>query len=769
MIVADLASSLSDAAAAIVDPLLTPTGLIATAVVAVLAGGWFAARRSDNTRVAGPLATIGPAVGVLWLQIVYFPIQGGMYLFGLEMGVLIALVAVGMALIYRANRILNFAQTDLGLVPTVLAVDLIVYSGLNYFVSFSIGLVAAIVLGAVVELAIIRRFFRSPRLILTVATIGLSQLLLVGSLMVPTLIFGKQPASEKITTGLTWSFELFPRIYSAEDIVALILAPIVLIGVALFLRYTNIGIGIRASAERADRAALLGVPVKRLQTIVWVIATVMSFLGVFLRASTLGLPLVSTPSYTALLVALAALMLGRLTNLASVALAAVALGLLEQAVVLNSSNSPELFLPIVALIILGTLLLRKTGQSRTEQDTASSWQAADEVRPVPRELRRVPEVVAVRWGLPVLGAAVLLALPIWLGPSDVFKAAAVVVFGIIGMSIVVLTGWAGQVSLGQMSFVAVGATMGALATKEWGLDLFLALLIAGVAGAVAAIVVGLPALRVRGLFLAVTTLAFAVATSSYLLNRKHFAWIPDGQVPRRPLFGAIDLTEQRSMYYLVLAVGLACYLALRGVRRSRTGRVLLAQRENERGVQSYGVNLTRAKLSAFALSGFMAAIAGCLYVHLSERFVEAPFTADQSFAVFTSTVVGGLGALSGGFLGSLYFNGGTWYLKGLWQLLPSALGVLIVLMVLRGGLGGLVFQVRDVWLRSVARRNGIVVPSLLADVRTEDQEQVLAHAEEAVEEHDGSGPGASDPAAATPDREDVAAPDAPVSAGGGAS
>ena len=122
MIVADLASSLSDAAAAIVDPLLTATGLIATAAVAVLAGGWFAARRSDNTRVAGPLATIGPAVGVLWLQIVYFPIQGGMYLFGLEMGVLIALVAVGMALIYRANRILNFAQTDLGLVPTVAAI-----------------------------------------------------------------------------------------------------------------------------------------------------------------------------------------------------------------------------------------------------------------------------------------------------------------------------------------------------------------------------------------------------------------------------------------------------------------------------------------------------------------------------------------------------------------------------------------------------------------------------------------------------------------------
>ena len=768
MIATTVTEWLGDAASTIVDPLLTGTGLVATALLAAAIGGWYAARQAGSTSLTRPLAALGPAAAIIWLQVVYFPIPEGIYGLGIELGMLGALVAVGMALIYRANRILNFAQNDLGLVPTVLAVDLIVYSGLNYFVSFFLGLAAAIALGALVELAIIRRFFRSSRLILTVATIGLSQLLLVGSIMVPTLIFGEEPASESIKTGLDWSFELAPRIYRAEDILAIVLAPLALIGVALFLRYTNAGIGIRASAERADRAALLGVPVKRLQTLVWVLATVLSFLGVFMRASVLGLPLVSTVSYTALLMALAALMLGRMTNLLAVAAAAIALGVLEQAVIWNSSNSPELFQPILALIILGVLLLRKTGQSRTEHDTASSWQAADEVRPVPREVRKVPEVIAVRWGLPIVGAAVLLALPLWLGPSDMFKAAAVAVFGIIGMSIVVLTGWAGQVSLGQMSFVAIGAGVGALATKTWGLDLFLALIVAGVVGAIAAVIVGLPALRVRGLFLAVTTLAFAVTTSAYLLNRKHFAWIPEGQITRKPLFGAIDLTEQWAMYYVILAAALACYLALRSIRRSRTGRVLLAQRENERGVQSYGVNLTRAKLSAFALSGFMAAIAGCLYVHLTERFVEGPFTAEQSFNVFTSTVVGGLGVLSGGFFGSLYLNGGSWYLKGLWQLLPSALGVLFVLMVLRGGIGGLVFQVRDTWLRSVARRNGIIVPSLLADVRTDAQDDVLTHAEESVEEHEvPPGDEGDRPPPGAPST--TAADDPAVPTGGGAS
>jgi hypothetical protein len=130
----------------------------------------------------------------------------------------------------------------------------------------------------------------------------------------------------------------------------------------------------------------------------------------------------------------------------------------------------------------------------------------------------------------------------------------------------------------------------------------------------------------------------------------------------------------------------------------------------------------------------MAAFAGSVYVHLAQGFDDTPFAPDQSFAVFTSTVVGGLGSLGGGPLGALYFNGGTWFLKGLWTLLPSALGVLFVLMVLRGGLGGLVFQLRDTWLRSVARRNGIIVPSLVADLRQDTDP--LRRAEAVAEQHD---------------------------------
>ena len=107
-------------------------------------------------------------------------------------------------------------------------------------------------------------------------------------------------------------------------------------------------------------------------------------------------------------------------------------------------------------------------------------------------------------------------------------------YAIIGLSLVVLTGWAGQISLGQMGFVAIGAAVAAKCTSEWNVDITLALLAGGAAGAVAAFVVGLPALRLRGLYLAVTTLVFALAVSSWLLNDLFFGWVPKKRLERLP-------------------------------------------------------------------------------------------------------------------------------------------------------------------------------------------------------------------------------------------
>jgi branched-chain amino acid transport system permease protein len=422
----------------------------------------------------------------------------------------------------------------------------------------------------------------------------------------------------------------------------------------------------------------------------------------------------SALSLAILLRSLAALMLGRLDDLTAIGTSAIALGVLETGVSWHASNS-LLIDPILGVVIVVALLARRRPMSRAVDSEASTWQAAEEVRPVPRELAHLREVQVVRVLAGALALGVAIVLPLLLAPDKSLKASAVLIYAVLGLSLVVLTGWAGQLSLGQVAFFAIGAAVGAKAVGEWHLDLTLALLLAAAAGAVAAVIVGLPALRLRGLYLAVTTLAFSLATTSYLLNRRYFGWIPVDRVDRRPLFGRVDLESTTRMYYVAL-VGLAlAVVALRGLRRSRTGRVLIALRENERTTQSVGISAVRAKLLAFAISGAVASYAGCLFVMHQQAFGEGPYFAGENFTVFTMVVIGGIASVPGALLGALFLRSTQWFLPTNWQLLATGGGVVLVLLVIPGGLGSLLFQVRDAWLRWVAARRHLVVPSLLAD------------------------------------------------------
>ncbi len=671
-----------------------------------------------------PLGPFVPAIAIIALQLIVFPIGIGTWVLGVIVGMLTALVALGLALIYRSSRILNFAQADLGTVPTTLAVGLIAVSGLPYLLGLVIGLAASILLGVVVELAIIRRFFRAPRLLLTVATIGLSQLLIVCGLLLPRLWGNKIFTNLRIPQPFEAEVEIGSQVFRGADILAMIVAPLVLLGLVAFLRGTDVGVALRASADRSDRAALLGIPVRRLQTLVWGLAAALSFAGLFLQVSMFGYSGAGALSAGALVFALSALLIGRLDNLAAVAASAVALRVLDQGVSAKYPSDVARIYLVLAVVLLVVLALRRVSTRRQDVDGVT-LHAADEVRPVPAELRTVPIVRWLRVVIPVALVAVAAALPLVLRPSQELKASTVAVYALIALSVVVLTGWAGQVSLGQMAFVAVGSAVGAVATATWQVDIVVALLAAGAAGAVVAVVVGLPALRQPGLYLAVTTLTFSLACTNFLLNRKEQSWIPQGQVAARPLFRRFDLSSEAAMYEFVLGVVALSFLAVMGIRRSRTGRALIAVRDNERGAAAYSIPVVRAKLTAFALSGFLAAVAGCLLVHVNRGYDEGPFVAAESLGIFTAAVVGGLGSLGGAILGALYLNGGKWFLPTPWNLLPSAVGVLLVLMILPGGLANLMYRGRDALLRRLALRRGIVVSSLLADTAGEDAPEAI--------------------------------------------
>ena len=649
-----------------------------------------------------------PALGLVAVQLVFFGMPAGAWVRGIVLGLLTALLAMGMALVYRANRVINFAQADLGFVPTSLAVGLIVFSGLPYLFGFGVGLVAAVALGAIVELAFVRRFARASRLVLTVATIGITQLLVVLALLVPQM-WDESAASQRIPAPVDWKVTIGTFILSANDLIALIVAPLAMAAVALFLGTTRLGTAIRGSAERSERALMLGIPVAWLSTLVWAIAAGLSFLALFLRAGILGVPLGAALSLSNLVLALAALVIGRLRHLPTVATTAVALGVLEYGVAWNAS-SPLLVAPIVGGAVLIALLLQRRQYGRSDRDEAAAWRLADEVRPLEPWIARLPLVRLLRWGTAAAILVGLAMIPLLLRTDQIIKATAIVVFAVIGLSLVVLSGWAGQISLGQMAFVAVGAAVSGKCTITWNVDMSLALLIGGAAGAVSALVVGLPALRLRGLYLAVTTLVFALAVNSWLLNRQFFDWVPQERIERLPLFGRIDVSTPTRFYGYSLVVFALVFLALRGVRRSRTGRAIVALRENELAAQAFSVSPVPVKLTAFTISGFVAGIAGGLFVHLSQSFDLTSYSAAASLDVFTAAVVGGLGSLFGGVLGAVFLRGSEWFITSPeWRLLSSALGVLVVLLIIPGGLASLVIKIRD-WYVDVVLRHSDTAP-----------------------------------------------------------
>lgn len=691
--------------------------------------------RKGGRRAALVTDSLAPLVALTALAIVLWGPTLGIVLQGALVGAISALLAVGIALVYRANRIVNFAQGDLGVVPAILAILLIApdqvggppdwMTGLPYVVALGIGLLAAILLGFLVEKLFILRFCRAPRLILTVATIGVAQVLTALALFMPRWFGFKALGAPRLDPPFDVTVSLGGVNFDDNDLMVVALVPLLLGGLAWFLRATRVGIAIRGVAERSDRAAMLGVPVGRIQTTVWVITTVLAFTTVFLRSGVISVPIGSVLGVSVLVRALAAAVIGRMESFPRITAAAIGLGIVEQSIVYSTGRDIYVFPVIFAIIVVAMAINRRQRGNRVDDDIVSTWQAVREIRPVPAELRRVPEVRAVRYVLLALAGAVAVALPLLLPDGKLSIATDTAIIATVAVSLVLLTGWAGHVSLGQMAFAAIGGAAGGWITQTAELDLAVGFLVGGLAGALMAVVVGLPAARAGGLTLAVITLSLASATLYWLLNPEFFSWVPRGRFDSDPqLFGRIRIDSEPAFYVLSLGVLAVSVGLLQGIRRSRTGRVLIALRENPKAAESYGVNAVRTMLSAFAFSGFVAAMAGVLYVHhqhgLSNSIGGNPFSPEASLRVFSIAVIGGLGSIPGAIVGTVYVFSLQYYMLPEYRFLATGFGLLVILLILPGGLGAGFAEARDAGLRWVAKRRQILVPSLVADRRADD-------------------------------------------------
>jgi branched-chain amino acid transport system permease protein len=630
-----------------------------------------------------------------------------------------ALLAIGLILIYRTNRFINFSYAAMGSLFGYLAVVMHLEHGAPYFLMFPIAVVLGTGLGAGVEVVIFRRFKDSSRLLITVASIGLAQFLGAIEALIVTGPLKGQAFYGAFEVPISFQQSIGDTSLFGDQLLIIAVVPLVIAGLAWFLLRTDAGVAVRAAAENADRALLLGIPIRRLSTIVWAVAGGLATLTFMLRAPFAGVNLSVTQGPVSLLPALAAAVVARMESLPVAFGTAVALGITES--IVRNNGEPTLASLVVFVVILAALLLQRGKLSRAQLGEGG-LSFGGVVRATPSELRHLREVKWVKYALVAAAFALLAWVPSTFGVSNQIGATYAVVAAMAGVSLVIMTGWGGHISLGQFAFVGIGAVVaGNLIGHR--VDLFFALAAAGAAGGLLALVVGLPALRIRGPFLAVTTLAFAVALDSWFLNPEERGSLMPSLRDKPFLYERFDLGIPYDLYLTSLAfLGLSILVAL-GVRRARSGRVVIATRDNQRASDAAAVPTTNVKLSAFLLAGVIAGIGGGFYMLAVNSIGQNQFEPPLSLDVFTTAIIGGIGSITGAIVGVLAFR----FLEslqalGFYRQAVSGAGLLIVLYLLPGGIGQLLFSIRDRYLRWVAERRGILVPSLVADKRVDDDE-----------------------------------------------
>ncbi len=703
-----------------------PAPLLAIGGLAAGATAGLAAQRSALAQSARSAAVVVASFAAIYLAVyeVWKPTTGVVFI-GASIGLLYGLLAVGIVLLYRSNRIINFAAGSLGTVPAVFF-GLLLTKGFSYWLAFPLALAGGAAMGAGSQKLIIRRFSSSPRLILTVVTIGLAQLCAFVALQFPNWLDIKGLPDQIRTPFTRFKMDVGGSAITGDYFVAAVVTTILVVGLIAFFRFSRMGIAVRASAENAERALMLGIPVGRVETIAWSIAGLFAAATIFLRSPLVGLPIGGLSSYNVILYALAAATIARMDRIGTALFAGVAIGILDQSSVFGTgrgSLSATMMLPV----ILVALILQRGTLSRAFDTGVSSFKSLREVRPIPPELRHLPELRQAKVILFLIIGAFFLSAPMWMGNS-LGRGTLVVIFAIVGVSLVVLTGWAGQISLGQFAFVGIGATVAGGLAANHNIDIFAALLVGGLAGALSAVIVGIPALRVQGLFLAVTTLALSVATEFYLLTEDSFfgKWfLPDsGTSIRAPLlwkrFELDPFNNTRNYYYFCVAVLLLMVLAASAFRRNRSGRVVIAGRDNARAAASYGINIANTKLAAFAVSGYIAATAGVLFAYQDGSITAGSYGANFSVQAFIVTVIGGIGSIPGAVMGAIVIQGVDFAASkfdnlAALDLLVTAPGLILVLYFLPGGFAQLFYDRRDGYLRKLAAKHQIHVPSLVAD------------------------------------------------------
>lgn len=649
-------------------------------------------------------------MGVVRPVLATFEVEPQVVFNGIVTGMTYGILAVGLVLIYRSTRVINFAYGAMGVFGAALLALMVINYDIDFYVSLVAVLIVGGVIGAAIELVVVRRLFKAPRVILFVALLGVTQLLLLAQVSLPKL-----DGDQVFPTPIDDIWEVGGIFVRGPHVMVLIIVPVLTAVLAIFLKRTKFGTAVRAAADNPDAARTSTINIKTMSTMVWIVAGVLATVTAVLVAPLRGSTAASTAALGPALIlrSLAAALIGRMRSMPLALLGGIGIGVVEALLFYNATDDPGLIDGVLFVVVLVSVFA--ISRSTRDDEDSKSMAFSPRVKPIPHALerywlaRRLPLVAVVcACGIGVLVPLVLTKAETQLTLSRML------LYAIIALSLTILTGWAGQLSLGQFAFVGVGAILSSALVRGMEFDVFgwhidlptfdfeVAVVIAVVMSALFAMVVGIPALRVRGLFLAVTTLAFAVMAQTWLLGRPFL--LGDESIIRldRPEW----LRDQQTYYYVCLGALFLAAFALGQIRRSGIGRSLLAVRDNELGAAAFTISPMRMKLLAFGVAGALAGLAGGLFAGLQVQFGTDAFPPDESLRVVAVAVIGGLSSITGAVLGALWVIGLPAIVGDTEtaRLLTSGVGLLILILYFPRGLAQVVTNLRDLAFGWLARR-----------------------------------------------------------------
>lgn len=589
---------------------------------------------------------------------------------GLIRGTTYALLAIGLVLVYRNSKLVNFAQGDIG-VGAAIAFWVTTVAGLPYWLAFPAAVALGGLIAGLLERSVIERLRYAPRLIAALATIGGGQFVFY---VATTLIratrrqpFPQPPGVPEVHLG--------SLIIQPAQLLALLLGPVVILGLVLFMTKTSWGLALRGAAAGHELAQLSGFPSGKLSALTWSLS---GGIAAFTAILLFGLESDSPPptGLDLLLPALTATVIARMSGFVTAGLAGMAIGVTHHLFLWNGLGSGE-----VAVVMFGLIfaILLITWRTDVDIDRRSRWLpivVGKTVRIGPLSLPVVPLLAAAG------GAIALLVLR----PTDVVTATTLFGFVLLALSTAVVAGLSGQLVLGQAAYAGFGAMASVAITVRTG-NFVLGFAGAAVTGGLTAVLTSLPALRRRDLSLAVLSLAFAIATVTWAFPQ---SWMfGTGLEPGRPVIGTFAFDTARS--YGALTLGVLCIglVAIDRLWRSAFARRAVAQRDNPQAAASFGISAPFVRAEALLVSGAVAGVAGALLAHASVITDGSSFSVTEGMRALGSAVLGGLASVSGSVWGTLWMVGIPSFAGGILAFIAASwVGWLLVMVAVPAGITG---------------------------------------------------------------------------------